>query len=223
MWSPDGSKIAYSSEAAGTADIWVKSVTGGGEAELVFDDEALKYPTSWSSDGRYLLFESWGSSGGCDTYALDLEEGGEPIALHDSEFVDRAPMISPNGRWVLYMSDESGDPEVYVTAFPEVGRKWQISSSNPMVARWAGNNEIFMVDTEGVIRVAEVNGEGETFGVGPVEESPITTGPFSWFSFDVTVDRDRLLVMKPTGDDSGRARMDPLTLVLNWTADLERR
>ena len=95
VWSPDGSQIAFSSEREGSSDLFVKSVTGGGEAELIFDDETLKYPGSWSHDGRYLLYESWGTDGSSDIFAFDLEEGGEPMPIQATDFTERVPVISP--------------------------------------------------------------------------------------------------------------------------------
>ena len=222
VWSPDGDRIAFSSERTGSSDLYVKSVSGGGEAELVFDDETLKYPASWSRDGRYLFYESWTSDGSSDIFAFDLEEGGEPIPIQATDFTERVPVISPDGRWVAYVSDESGSDQVYVTSFPEGGRKWQVSSGTSLYARWVTDDEIFMMDPNGVVSVAQVDGSSGTFQIGPINrvgEFPTQGGGFD---FDVSRDGERLLFASLKEESGQSTRMDPLTLVMGWTADLER-
>jgi Tol biopolymer transport system component len=222
VWSPNGDRIAFTSERTGSGDLYIKSVTGGGEAELLYDDNTQKYPASWSSDGRYLLYESWGTDGAANLFALDLDEGGEPIAMQPAEFTQRVPMISPNGRWLAYVSDESGHDEIYVTAFPEGGRKWQVSTEHTLYARWGSDEELFMMGPTGVLQVAAVDGSGDTIRIGPIGK----VGEFSvqalGFDFDFSADGQRILVASVLEEEGQGARMDPMTLVLGWTADLER-
>ena len=222
VWSPDGSKIAFSSERGGSSDLYVKSVTGGGEAELIFDDETLKYPASWSRDGRYLFYESWGTDGSSDIFALDLEEGSEPMPLQPTDFTERVPVLSPDGRWVAYVSDESGSDQVYVTSFPEGGRKWQVSTQPSLYARWVTDDEIFLMDPSGVVRVAEVDGSSSTFQIGPISQVAEFPTQGGGFDFDISRDGERLLFASLQEDSGQSASMDPLTLVVGWTADLER-
>jgi len=222
VWSPTGDRIAFSSERSGSGDLYIKSVTGGGEAELLFDDNTQKYPASWSSDGRYLLYESWGTDGASNLFALDLDDGGEPIAIQPADFTQRIPVISPNGRWLAYISDESGHDEIYVTAFPEGGRKWQVSTEHTLYARWGSDEELFMMGPTGVLQVADVDGSGETFRIGPIRK----VGEFSvqalGFDFDFSADGQKILVASVLEEEGQGARMDPLTLVVGWTADLVR-
>jgi len=222
VWSPDGTRIAFSSERTGSGDLYIKSVTGGGEAELLYDDNTQKFPASWSSDGRYLFYESWGTDGASNLFALDLDEGGEPMAIQPAEFTQRVPVISPNGRWLAYVSDESGHDEIYVTAFPEGGRKWQVSTEHTLYARWGSDEELFMMGPTGVLQVADVDGSGDTFRIGPIRK----VGEFSvqslGFDFDLSADGQRLLVASVLEEEGQGAKMDPLTLVLGWTADLAR-
>ncbi len=222
VWSPDGTRIAFSSERSGTGDLFIKSVTGGGEAELLYDDDTQKYPASWSRDGRFLFFESWGTDGGSNLFALDLEEDGEPIAIQAADFTQRVPVISPNGRWLAYVSDESGHDEIYVTAFPEGGRKWQVSTEQTLYARWGSDEELFLMGPTGVLQVAEVDGSSDTFRIGPVQRIAEFRVQSLGFDFDLTSDGQRILVASILEDEGQSASMDPLTLVLGWTADLER-
>ncbi len=222
VWSPDGDQIAFSSERIGSSDLYVKSVSGGGEAELVFDDETLKYPASWSRDGRYLFYESWASDGSSDIFAFDLEEGSEPIPIQTTGFTERVPVISPDGRWVAYVSDESGTEQIYVTSFPEGGRKWQVSTRTSLYPRWVTDDEIFMMDPNGVVSVAEVDGSSDTFQIGPITRIAEFSTQGGGFDFDVSRDGERLLFASLQEESGQATRMDPLTLVLGWTADLER-
>ena len=222
VWSPDGSKVAFSSERSGTGDLYVKSVIGGGEAELLHDDDTQKYPASWSRDGRYVLYESWGSDGGTNLFALDLEEGGDPVQIQASDFSQRVPVISPSGKWVAYASDESGHDEIYVTAFPQGGRKWQVSTEHTLYARWGSDEELFMMGPTGSLKVAEVDGTGDTFRIGPIRK----IGDFSvqslGFDFDLSGDGRRFLLASVQEEEGLGSKMDPMTLVVGWTADLER-
>ena len=222
VWSPDGARIAFSSERSGTGDLYVKSVTGGGEAELLYDDDTQKYPSSWSGDGRYLFYESWGSGGESNLFALDLEEGGEPMAIQASNFSQRVPVISPNGRWLAYSSNESGHNEIYVTAFPEGGRKWQVSTQETGYARWGSDEDLFLMGPTGELRIAEVDGSSETFRIGPIRKIADFRLQTLGFDFDPSPDGQRILISQVLEEEGQGAKMNPMTLVLGWTADLER-
>jgi Tol biopolymer transport system component len=222
VWSPDGTRIAFSSERSGTGDLYIKSVIGGGEAELLYDDDTQKYPASWSSDGRYLFYESWGTDGGSNLFALDLEQEGEPIAIQVADFTQRVPVISPNGRWLAYVSDESGHDEIYVTAFPGGGRKWQVSTEQTSFARWASDQEVLMMGPTGELKVAEVDGSGETFRVGPIRDIADLQVQTLGFSVSPAPEAEKILVASLLEAEGQSSSMDPMTLVLGWTADLER-
>ena len=222
VWSPDGTRIAFSSERSGTGDLYIKSVIGGGEAELLYDDDTQKYPASWSSDGRFLFYESWGTDGGSNLFALDLEQNGEPLAIQAATFGQRVPVISPSGRWLAYASDESGHDEIYVTAFPEGGRKWQVSTEQTSFARWASDQELLLMGPTGELKVAEVDGSSETFRVGPIRDIADLRVQTLGFSVSPAPEGEKILVASLLEAEGQSSSMDPMTLVLGWTADLER-
>ena len=218
VWSPDGSRLAFSSDRGKPGSIYVQSVTGGGEAELLHEAKYQSFPTSWSRDGRYLFFEGW-ASGGPDTFVLDLEQGGEPEVLASSTFFERAPAISPDGRWLAYDSNESGQFEVYVTAFPDQGRKWQVSVDSGEGPRWNSDGSQIYYQAGDSLVVAEVEGSGSVFGVGEVTTLfEVNTDTAGW-SWGASADDERFLTIQG-GEQAERSAFEPMTLVLNWQNDL---
>ncbi|MEJ2086813.1 MAG: hypothetical protein P8Y44_14300, partial [Acidobacteriota bacterium] len=220
VWSPDGTRVAYTSDQKGASDLYVQSVVGGGDAEVLLDDEKLNFPISWSQDGRYLLYEGWVASGP-DIYALDLEDGGDPIPIVISDFFDRFPFISPDGRWLAFASDESGQMEVYVTAFPKPARKWQVSIDGGLRPRWSASGNQIYYQNDKDLMAAPIDASGEVVRVGEVtkvlEFSPANDG----YSYAVSADGQRFLTIK-SGEKGERKALDPMTIVLNWQSDLRQ-
>jgi dipeptidyl aminopeptidase/acylaminoacyl peptidase len=149
---------------------------------------------------------------------LSLADDGEPIDLVVSEFDEGGARISPDGRWFAYNSDESGRIEVYVTSFPEPGRKWQVSAEGGYEPRWrADGQELFFLTPTAKMMVAAVDTSGAAFRVGEVEELfDAPRMPLSGADYDVTADGQRFL-MNTVGDSA----FEPITLVVNWTTELE--
>ena len=143
-------------------------MTGGGEEQLLREQEGTSYPSSWSPDGRYLVYQvNDGKSE--DMFAWDVQGEGEPIPLQPTKFNDTVPMVSPDGQWLAWAGDDSGQWEIYVTPFPGGGRKWQISDGGDW-PRWSRDgSEIFYLTAEGTLMATKVDGSGDTFQVGATE------------------------------------------------------
>ncbi len=221
VWSPDGTRVAFSSDRGKPGSLFIQSVTGGGEAELVLENDQLSFPISWSQDGRYLFYENWKPEGP-DIFALDLEDGGEPISIQATSFFERIPNVSPDGRWVAYQSDESGQEEVYVTAFPEQGRKWQVSIDSGEWPRWSRDGGQIFFRSESALMVAGVDGSGESFRVGKVTNLFDFNTELNGYAYDVSADGERFLTIQ-VGEEGGQTAFDPMTLVLNWQNDLRQQ
>ena len=125
--SPDGKALYFTASRGGEFSLMRKEIGGSGEGEIVLESTDEMYPTSVSPDGEHLAFHSGGDDTNYDIWILPLSGEGEGFPFIKTEFAETSGMFSPDGRWLTYVSDESGRPEVYVTAFPEPGRKWQIS------------------------------------------------------------------------------------------------
>jgi len=177
---------------------------------------------SVSPDGRYLAYVE-GTGGGTsnsDLWVLPLQGAEEPIELAATEFNEWGTQFSPDGRWVAYQSDESGRFEVYVTSFPKPGRKWQVSTEGGSNPRWRDDGrELYYLTPTAKLMVAAVDPTGAGFVIGELEEQFETPRmPVQNFTYDVTSDGERFL-MNTVGDSA----FEPITLVVNWTTELEDR
>jgi Tol biopolymer transport system component/predicted Ser/Thr protein kinase len=220
LWSPDGSRIVFSSSRGEGSDaIFWKAASGAGTAELLLQAEEDIYPSDWSRDGSVVAFNRYGSDTGWDIWALPMDASSEPFPILQSEFAEVRPGFSPDGRWLVYNSNESGTMEVYVTQFPGPGGKWQVSTNGGREPKWsADGSEIFYLDASESLVTVPVS-TGNTFRAG----MPETLFDAELFPFVgrnrylVTNDGQRFLMLSPIGGESIR----PISVVLNWTAGLE--
>jgi dipeptidyl aminopeptidase/acylaminoacyl peptidase len=216
-WSPDGSRIVFILYRKGHFDLYQKAASGAGSEELLLESNLDKNPTSFSPDGRFLLYNVLDPKTRQDVWVLPLEGGQKPFPFLQTEFSEYNGQFSPDGRWVAYQSNESGRNEIYVASFPGPGGKRQISTSGGQSPIWRGK-EIFYLAPDNRLMAAEVNGKGATLEVGAVrplfEVRPTGLGYF----YDVTSDGQRFLVITAVEQKASA----PITLVLNWAADLKR-
>jgi eukaryotic-like serine/threonine-protein kinase len=218
VWSPDARHVVFNSRRTGHYDLYQKASNGAGNEDLLFSDEREKAPVSWSPDGQLLLYQAVGGVGlVADLWVVPLF-GDRKARL----FLQSAAggQFSPDGRWVVYGSNESGKPEVYVAPFPRPGGKWLISTAGGHAPRWrADGNEIFYLGLDNTLMSATVNGKGETFEVGVVK--PLfrpRLGPGGPTPYDVARDGHHFLMNLI----SEKAAPAPITVVLNWTAALKK-
>ncbi len=223
VWSPDGGRIAWASNAKGHFDIYVKSSSGAGDAEVLFESDADKYPTDWSRDGRFLTFSQLDPKGitGVDIWVLPLFGDRKPYALLATPFNESNGVFSPDGRWLAYNSNESGKTEVYVTSFPRSGGKWQVSQGGGVTPSWRPDGQGLLYATpDGKLMEASVVSNGAAVEVGTPHEFSraqlAPSNPAAW-SYAVAPKSDRVLVVQ-----SEKGAAVPLTLVTNWTAALKR-
>jgi serine/threonine protein kinase len=222
-WSRDGSHIAYGSNRKGHFDLYQKVSSGVGSDELLLESDLDKYPMSWSPDGRFLLYYTVDPKTKLDLWVLPVTGDRKPFPFLQTEFNEANGQFSPDGRWITYISDESRRNEVYVAPFPGPGGKQQISTSGGRQPKWrADGKEIFYLDSSNKVMAAEVNGQGARLEVGAVrplfEVHTYEPGYVYDAMYDATADGQRFLFNTVTE----RKASAPITLVLNWTADLKR-
>src|SRR5260221_8573514 len=145
VWSPDGNRVFFSSGGGG--GVHAIAASGGDETVLI---KGTRYPKAVSPDGKVLIFTERGEKTRLDIWAFPLSGGAEPHVLVNSEFDDGEPDISPNGRWLAYVSDVTGGLEVYVQALTPngrtVGEKVRVSNGGGLEPRWRGDGqELFYV------------------------------------------------------------------------------
>jgi Tol biopolymer transport system component len=223
IWSPDGSHIAYTLRVSGTLELYQKATDGTGTPEVLLADHRNKFPACWSPDGRFVLYMvDNGAPTGWDLWLLPLFGDRKPRPFLQTAFNEVQGRFSPDGRWIAYISNESGRYEVYVTAFPGPGGKWQISAGGgTAIAVWPrwrrDGKEISYLAPDGTLLAAAVNGKGPRFEVGDVRPlfAPRSRGP-RW-PYDVSPDGRFLVnaVVEPGASS-------PLAVVLNWTAALKK-
>src|SRR5262249_34505780 len=136
IWSPDGTRIVFSSNRRGNMNLYQKASSGAGSDEAVLKSDVYGVPYSWSRDGRYLLYTSGDPGSATDLWVLPWFGEKKPFPFLQTRFAETRAKFSPDGRWVAYTSNESGRNEVYVTLFPKADGKWQVSTGGGTSARW---------------------------------------------------------------------------------------
>jgi hypothetical protein len=207
-WSPDSRSLVFSSKREIHYDLYRIQVSRPDSEELVLATPADKFAACWSPDGHLLVYESEGK-----IWALPLT-GGEPFPLLSRAEGTGRPCLSGDGRWLAYDATESGRTEVFATPFPEADRRWQVSVNGGFWPMWAGDN-IYYVTGERMVNRVGVRADGATLVFDPPE--PL---------YDVSHTRGgavfpsggRALNFVPVGEQG----TERLTLVVNWTAGLQR-
>ena len=132
IWSPSGKEITFRSARRGNDDIYIRPADGTGEPALLVGTPLSERPNDWSSDGKYLFYGLNDEETGWDLWYLKRKEDGsgfEPVPFLQTSFREEAAQFSPDGRFVAYVSNESGGNEVYVRPFPGGDGKWQVSGN----------------------------------------------------------------------------------------------
>jgi serine/threonine protein kinase len=223
VWSPDNRNIVFSSNRKGNYDLYRKSTVGSGEVELLLEAEGEQFAYSFSPDGRFLSYVSVLPPDGSgaqkiDTWILPLTGDRKPFPFLETEFIEAHARFSPDGRWVAYASDESGRFETYVRPFPGPGRRWQVSTNGGYFPHWRHDGkEIIYTTPAGSVMAAEISARRETFEVGAVEQLFETRPPNPGFErMSPAGNHKKFLSLDFTGDQPDT----PLTLVVNWTAEI---
>jgi len=231
-WTPDSKTIFYTAVSKGVFQIYAKAADGSGSERLVLQSaDASAYPSSVSPDGRYLVYETRKQNEpGDHIWALPLFDNrklangklGEekPFPIVQDALDERAPTISPNGKWMAYQSNETGRPEIYITSFPAAGAKWQVSSDGGITPKWRHDGkELFFLDPLDNIVAVDVNTSGNAVNLGAPHTLFKAVGIQRDFGpYDVTADGKKFLI------NSGnlKERSEPLTLVQNWPSELRK-
>jgi eukaryotic-like serine/threonine-protein kinase len=221
-WAPDGRHIAYASGAAGLR--WIRS--DGSTRVVVMTPSLVQEPFSFSPDGKWLAFAERNSTGDWDLWLLPLAnpaaddpKPGKPKPFLQTPFNESHPMISPDGKWLAYQSDESRRDEVYVRPFPDSGRKWQISTGGGTSPVWSKTQKVlFYRGNEGVMAVDYAVRQGEFTASQPTLRAPFRNlDPF----YDVSPDGKRFAITQDVAQDQ-RASTH-VNFLLNFSDELRRR
>lgn len=224
IWSPDAKRIAFSSNRAGQIDLYQKLSSGAGNDEPLLKSGKSSFTNDWSPDGSLIAYNVLAPRTHSDIWMLPLSGDQKPFAVLETTAAERDFRFLPNGRWISYTSDETGPRELYIQSFP-IGRgKWQISTGGAGPAKWRSDGkELYYVSGGGKLMAVEVKTDGDTFQMSTPQalfdvRSSALPGAGGMPVFDATSDGKRFLIAVPVQE----VTFTPITVVLNWIADLKR-
>jgi len=226
VWTRDGRRLLFGSTRQGGLNVFAQPADGTGEAKRLFESRNADNPTSITPDGTRLIFRRDGgveAGNLSDIMVVPLEGARTPVPLLATRANEQNGEVSPDGRWLAYDADDSGQLEVYVRPFPEVQNgRWQVSYGGGAHPAWgAGGRELFYVRSDGRLLGAPVAPE-TAFKAGTpkvVVQSPVFAA-FIQRSYDVSPDGRRFLVIERV---EGAVSQSPsITVVLNWTEELKK-
>lgn len=227
VWSPDGNRIAYIVNAGGAGaeyGLYQKYLNDSRDPELLVKSSAPLQPTDWSRDGRYLIYTQLDPKTKAAIWVLPMNGDRKPYPLLRSEFNEHRATLSPDMRWIAYVSDESGKEEIHVRPFNSslmpgspVGSDYLISKDGGWQVRWRRDGkELFYQTADGRIMSVDVT-TTPVFRAG-LPQVLFQAQPLAFPSFlGVTEDGRRFLVIP-----QGQATPMPFTVVLNWTSLLRK-
>lgn len=219
VWSPDSTRVAFSSNPRGIRDLHQIAVSGLDTEKALLESSENKNPHDWSPDGRFILYASISPDTAWNLWVLPLQGDRKPFAIVQTRYDESEGRFSPNGRWIVYTSNETGRNEVYARPFPGPGSGTRISINGGTDAQWRGDaREIFYLAPDGRLMAVPI--------VLPPDGRGIETGtPVGLFAigpnaaFFASPDGQRFLVNTLLDGET----TPPITVLLNWAGALGDR
>ena len=220
-WTPDSRSVTFTSNAAGSYDLWTKRADGSTQAVLQVHEKGGAFSPRWSPDGKWLVFRG-GPQPGEDILGIRPGIDTAAVPLVATKFGGRAPAISPDARWLAYTSNESGQYEVYVVPFPNTAAaKWAVSTHGGIEPLWShSGKELFYRNAAGNLVAVEVQST-PTFSLGA---STVLFPAAAFYSlvggaqYAVAPDDRRFLMIRQVA-----GAPDELIVVDNWFEELKAK
>ncbi|MBZ5578069.1 MAG: serine/threonine-protein kinase [Acidobacteriia bacterium] len=231
IWTPDGRSVVFQ-QPQGIA--WTRA-DGSGKVQSLLRTKGTVFPWSFTPDGKDLVYMEAGA-GSYELWSAPMEEregalhAGTPKSLLQTPFDQRYPALSPDGRWLAYMSNESGSYEIYVRAFPETasgGGKWQISSGGGSYPMWSRTgHQLFFEDLDARILATGYTAAGNAFAAEKPRlwsEKRISDLVTVSKNLDLAPDGKRFAVILPVEQPGSQTARSRVTLIENFAEELQRR
>ena len=221
VWSPDGRQLLFMSNRDGSPHLYYKELSGVGGERAFYDSKEGEHPSDWSPDGTHLLFTKVGDvHTRTNIWVLPLAGERKPLPFLATEANEWDARFSPDGKWVVYNSDESGRYEIYLLPFLREGAKWQISTGGGWRPRWRNDGrELFYMSLDSQLMAVEIDLRGQKVQVGRTQ-ALFQTYPTTFAgNYDVSGDGRQIIVNSLLEGQIS----SPLTLVANWTALIEKK
>jgi Tol biopolymer transport system component len=232
VWTPDGKHIVYAS-GADYAIWWIRG-DGAGDTQRLLESKNNMRPSSFSPDGRYLSYQENTADTGTDLWILPLDASdsehpkpGTPEVFLKTPVNEALAAFSPDGRWISYLSQELGRPEVYVRPFHgSASGKWKISTSGGSYSFWSRDGRaLYYLAQDQRIMVVEYTATGESFTAGTPRvwsETPVRATQPSFQQLDLAPDGKRFAILprEAVADEKGSVHA---TFLLNFFDELQRR
>jgi eukaryotic-like serine/threonine-protein kinase len=229
IWSPDGKRVVYAASRGSRRDLYEKNADGSGEERLVLQSDQDKAPTSWSRDGRFLLFQSIDPKTREDLWILPLEGDRKPFLFLGTNAREQGAQFSPDQRWIAYFAVSSANPDVFVRPFTansrsaasDAGPLWMVSSGGGLFPRWGadGKRLFYLFNGADVMAVDIPAGVSFQSGVPKRLFSVINQAAGGTGGWSLSPSNDRFLFIRASATSGPPP---PFTMVLNWMAKLEQ-
>jgi eukaryotic-like serine/threonine-protein kinase len=208
LWSPDGKYIAYASSPDSIYDLYEKNLASSGKPILLLKTNFNKDPKDWSSDGKYILFESQGN-----LWALPMFGDHKPFLYLSNGFNIPGASFSPDARWVAYSSNQSGKYQIYIQSFPEPKEQYQVSTNGGSSPQWRKDGkELFYISSSNKLMAVEIRTEPQVH-IGSIVPL-LDTDFFEGWSNMYKVLNNGQEFLANTGSTS--SILKPLKVVVNW-------
>jgi Tol biopolymer transport system component len=211
-WMPDGTRVVFRTSTG----VQIVATDGSGRGEVIGGTSSADYPNSVSPDGATLVYAKMAATG--DLVMLSLRGERKPFPFLATPSYEAGAQFSPDGRWVAYVSDESGQLQVYVRPFPSPGSKSQVSTDGGTQVLWSRNGKELFYRRGNQMLAVQVSTSPQFTLSAPrlLFEQRYTVGSVTFANYDVTPDGEHFVMVK---EESGAGR---LNVVLNWSAELKR-
>ena len=223
VWTPDSTRVLFSSTRDGPSNVYWKAADGTGTVERLTESANSQWSYSLSPDGQSLVLREQQPGTAFDLRVVSLAGDRAVETLLATEFIELNGELSPNGRWIAYQSNQSGQQEVYVRPFPNVDDgQWQISTSGGTESLWASSGRELFYRRGAELMTVPVEAES-SFTPGTPEV--VFNGPYRLGlgrAYDVSADGQRFLMITEGGDAEGASAPPQIIVVQNWFEELRR-